>query len=120
MGGTGTGRIRGAFRQLRVSCACPLGMCVCFCVNAVFKGPEKNSALKIIDFGAFASSKKAGRRDRCVRVLHPTRRSSLIAVAVAPLACVCLLLPGMSKWVKRRKYFKSLRGTPYYIGQRHD
>jgi len=22
---------------------------------------------------------------------------------------------GMSKWVKRRKYFKSLRGTPYYI-----
>lgn len=23
---------------------------------------------------------------------------------------------GMSKWVKRRKYFKSLRGTPYYIG----
>jgi hypothetical protein len=25
----------------------------------------------------------------------------------------------MSKWVKRRKYFKSLRGTPYYIAVRN-
>lgn len=40
--------------------------------NFLFEKKDKNSALKIIDFG-------------------------------------------MSKWVKRRKYFKSLRGTPYYI-----
>ena len=86
--------------------------------NFLFSSREKNSSLKIIDFGAATHTPcaAAGGEPRPVTA-HCAVSVSLTFAVPSRVSVVfpSLFHAGMSKWVKRRKYFKSLRGTPYYI-----